>query len=98
MKASGRYQAAWKLQPSSHAALYNWGVALSDLARVVKAAQKDSAHSYLQQAGDKYQMSLKLHPHNPQACLYREIQTACPGSLPVEKNHMHELNINAYIL
>ena len=76
MKASGKYQAAWKLQPSSHAALYNWGVALSDLARVVKAAHKDSAHGYLQQAGDKYQMSLKLHPHNPQACPSCEIETA----------------------
>ena len=63
MQAASRYEAAWKLQHKSHAALYNWGVALSDLARVVKSSQRKDAHQFLEQAGEKYRLSLKLHPH-----------------------------------
>jgi hypothetical protein len=37
-QACEAYQAASSLRPSAPAALYNWGVALSDLARVLKAS------------------------------------------------------------
>jgi hypothetical protein len=54
------------LRNRSHAALYNWGVALSDTARVVKAADKEQAHQLLRQSAEKYSMSLRWNPHNPQ--------------------------------
>ncbi|GAX80584.1 hypothetical protein CEUSTIGMA_g8021.t1 [Chlamydomonas eustigma] len=37
-QACDAYQAALVAKPTSHAALYNWGVALSDLARVYKSS------------------------------------------------------------
>ena len=37
-QACGAYEAAVRARPASHASLYNWGVALSDLSRVLKAA------------------------------------------------------------
>lgn len=61
------YEAALALKPSSHAALYNWGVALSDLARSIKAADPKAATSALHLASQKYAQSLQLHPRNPQA-------------------------------
>jgi hypothetical protein len=36
VQACDRYEAAWKLQQDNAAALYNWGVALSDIALSVK--------------------------------------------------------------
>ena len=68
VQAAGRYEAAWVLRNRSHAALYNWGVALSDCARVVKPADRDEAHALLKQAAEKYAMSLRWNPHNPQVC------------------------------
>ena len=35
-QACEKYESALRLRPGSHAALYNWGVALTDLACVVK--------------------------------------------------------------
>lgn len=55
------------MKPTAHAALYNWGVALSDLARAVKAASAAEAASCLHLASQKYAASLKANPSNPQA-------------------------------
>ncbi len=37
------YSVAVAHRPSAHMALYNWGVALSDLARVLKATDVEAA-------------------------------------------------------
>jgi hypothetical protein len=66
-QACGRYEAALQLRPSSHAALYNWGVALSDLARCVKQREPAAATAALHLASQKYAAALQLHPRNPQA-------------------------------
>lgn len=66
LQAADRYEAAWKLRTNSHAALYNWGVALSDMARVIKSTDKEQAHELLRQSAEKYSMSLQWNPHNPQ--------------------------------
>ena len=55
------------MRATSHAALYNWGVALSDMARVVKSADKEGARQCLEEAAEKYAMSLAWNPNNPQA-------------------------------
>jgi hypothetical protein len=55
------------VKPTSHAALYNWGVALSDLARCIKATDPKEATAALHLASQKYAQSLQLHPRNPQA-------------------------------
>ena len=55
------------MKPSSHAALYNWGVALSDLARAIKASDHRESVAALHLASQKYAQSLQLHPRNPQA-------------------------------
>ena len=67
MQAADRYETACKLRPQSHAALYNWGVALSDMARVIKSADRDQAHQYLRLSAEKYSLSLHWNPQNPQA-------------------------------
>jgi hypothetical protein len=66
IQACERYEAAWKLRGSSHSALYNWGVALSDLSRVVKENDRAAALTYLLSAAEKYSLSLKWNPNNPQ--------------------------------
>eukprot|EP00878_Enallax_costatus_P020836 GHUV01022040.1.p1 GENE.GHUV01022040.1~~GHUV01022040.1.p1 ORF type:complete len:347 (+),score=111.87 GHUV01022040.1:674-1714(+) len=66
-QACSRYEAAVALKPNSHAALYNWGVALSDLARAVKQSDPAEAVGALHLASQKYAQSLQLHPRNPQA-------------------------------
>lgn len=55
------------MKPTSHAALYNWGVALSDLARCIKANDAREATAALHLASQKYALSLQLQPRNPQA-------------------------------
>ena len=65
-QASERYEAATRLRPASHAALYNWGVALSDMARVVRGSDRAAAAGYLMAAADKYSLSLHLNAANPQ--------------------------------
>jgi hypothetical protein len=63
VQACTRYEAAWRLRESSHAALYNWGVALSDLARVGEGPARTD---FLLAAAEKYAESLKWNPNNPQ--------------------------------
>jgi Flp pilus assembly protein TadD len=67
LQACSRYKAALQLKPNSHAALYNWGVALSDLARAVKPTSPAEAVAALHLASQKYAESLQLHPRSPQA-------------------------------
>ncbi|KAK9806699.1 hypothetical protein WJX73_010014 [Symbiochloris irregularis] len=61
------YEAAVQLRPTSHAALYNWGVALSDMARVQRSSDPAAAIDHLISAADKYSASLQWHAHHPQA-------------------------------
>ena len=65
-QACDRYEAAYALRPASHAALYNWGVALSDMARHLKAVNPGASYDFLLAATDKYGQSLKWNPNNPQ--------------------------------
>ena len=69
------------MRQTSHAALYNWGVALSDIARVVKPADKEQAHRYLQEAAEKYAMSLQWNPNNPQVPLRPRLRGPSPCAL-----------------
>jgi hypothetical protein len=50
-----------------HLAADNWAVALTDIARLVRAAQPEEAYECLQAAAHKYAQSLAVHPNNPQA-------------------------------
>ena len=54
------------MKPSSHSALYNWGVALSDMSRVLKSTDRTAANALLSEAADKYATSLQHHANNPQ--------------------------------
>ena len=54
------------MKPSSHSALYNWGVALSDMSRVLKSTDRIAANQLLSEAADKYATSLQHHANNPQ--------------------------------
>ena len=65
-QACDSYEAAHALQPASHAALYNWGVALSDMARHLRAVNPGASYDFLLAATDKYGQSLKWNPNNPQ--------------------------------
>lgn len=67
LQACAKYEAAAALNPTSHTALYNWGVALSDLARILKESSPDEAVSCLQQASQRYAEALDCQPGNPQA-------------------------------
>lgn len=67
MQACDRYSAAWKIKQSSHSALYNWGVALSDMSRVLKATDRAAANALLTDAAEKYATSLQWNANNPQA-------------------------------
>ena len=60
------YEAAGRLREWSHAALYNCGVALSDMARAAGPGDAAAAQ-YLLGAAAKYATSLKWNPNNPQA-------------------------------
>ena len=53
--------------PVPHLTADNWAVALTDIARLVRAAQPDEAYECLQAAAHKYAQSLEVHPNNPQA-------------------------------
>ena len=68
LQACERYEAACRLRGGSHAALYNWGVALSDLARHARGSgDADAAQQFLLASAQKYGQSLKWNPNNPQA-------------------------------
>ena len=60
------YEAAGRLRNWSHAAQYNCGVALSDMARAVGPGNRAAAAHYLLGAAAKYATSLKWNPNNPQ--------------------------------
>ncbi|KAL3142190.1 hypothetical protein ABBQ38_002540 [Trebouxia sp. C0009 RCD-2024] len=66
-QACDKYHEAWELQTNSHAALYNWGVALSDMAHLEKKTEDDAAYHCLLAAAEKYALSLFYSPNNPQA-------------------------------
>ena len=66
-QACDQYRASGSLRPSSHAALYNWGVALSDLARGLKEVEPARAQQCLRLASHKYAEALRWQPGNPQA-------------------------------
>lgn len=60
------YGTAAALQPDSYSALYNWGVALSDIARIVRPQQPEEAYECLTAAAEKYARALDTNPANPQ--------------------------------
>ncbi|KAI3425968.1 hypothetical protein D9Q98_007936 [Chlorella vulgaris] len=67
-QAAEVYMEASRLQGGRHAAaLYNWAVALTDIARLVRAQQPDEAYECLTAAASKYAQSLAVHSDNPQA-------------------------------
>jgi len=66
-QACDSYEAAHALRPASHAALYNWGVALSDMARLLKAVNPGASYDLLLAATEKYGRSLEHNPNHPQA-------------------------------
>ena len=82
MQACDRYSAAWKIKQSSHSALYNWGVALSDMSRVLKATDRAAANALLTDAAEKYAYSLQWNANNPQA-----MPNYLPEWLPVYEEH-----------
>ncbi|KXZ54112.1 hypothetical protein GPECTOR_5g214 [Gonium pectorale] len=61
------YGSAAAARPSSAPVLYNWGVALADMGRLLKDSQPEEAMSCLQQASQRYAASLDLQPGSPQA-------------------------------
>lgn len=65
-QACDKYRAAWNLKQSSHSALYNWGVALSDMSRVLKTTDRATANGLLTEAAEKYATSLQWNANNPQ--------------------------------
>lgn len=79
IQACERYEAACALRGGSHAALYNWGVALSDLARHVRASDADAAQQYLLASAQKYGESLEWNPNNPQASPWLQTQNKAAG-------------------
>ncbi len=66
LQACDKYHEAWQMQNSSHAALYNWGVALSDMAHLEKRTEEDAAYHCLLAAAEKYALSLFYSANNPQ--------------------------------
>ena len=68
LQACSRYEAAWRIREGSAAALYNWGVALSDMAHAVRGGGTGygDAADLLLVAAEKYGASLKWNPNNPQ--------------------------------
>lgn len=84
-QACERYEAACSLREGSHAAQYNWGVALSDLARHHRArGDLAEAEAHLIQSAQMYAASLKWNPNNPQVAHFlQEDRTAKHFSAPL---------------
>lgn len=62
------YKRASDLQPGRTAVvLFNWAVALSDIARLARAHSADDAAQYLGTAAVKYAAAVAIDPENPQA-------------------------------
>jgi len=67
LEACECYGAALTICRSAHAVLYNWGVALTDLAKLAKMNGSGEMRQYLYTAGEKYAAALRWNPRNPQA-------------------------------
>jgi hypothetical protein len=68
-QAAEVYLEASRLAGDRHAAvLYNWAVALTDIARLVQAQEPEEAYECLTAAANKYAQSLAVQSDNPQAC------------------------------
>lgn len=68
-QACQKYDAACSLQSGSHACAYNWGVALSDLAKHHRASEELlEAEAKLIESAQMYAASLKWNPNHPQVC------------------------------
>jgi hypothetical protein len=88
MQACDRYQAALAVKPSAHTVLYNWGVALSDLARALKSSKCVAAGFSWQLPRQPHPMRL-LHPpppphthtHRAASVLLPQLPTAPPPPL-----------------
>lgn len=61
-QACAAYEAAAAVRPNASAALYNWGVALSDLARVLKAAASTAAQHQHQLQQQQQQQAPSVTP------------------------------------
>jgi Tfp pilus assembly protein PilF len=59
-QAEMKYQAALQIEPDSHDALNNWGVALSERAR--RARDAAAAEDLLKEAEGKYEAALRIKP------------------------------------
>ena len=59
-----KYEAALKIKPDKHEALYNWGSALCDLA---KTKEGDDAEKLFSLAFEKYEAALKIKPDKHEA-------------------------------
>jgi hypothetical protein len=69
MQACQNYEIAWSLRNNSHACAYNWGVALSDLAKHHRLlGNLQEAETEMLDAAHQYAVSLKWNPNNPQVC------------------------------
>lgn len=67
-EACQNYEIAWSLRNNSHACAYNWGVALSDLAKHHRLlGNLQEAETEMLDAAHQYAVSLKWNPNNPQA-------------------------------
>ena len=64
-KACEQYDEALELRPKFHAALYNWGVALSELSSLWKSEDSQRALYFLHLASQKYAESIKECSNNP---------------------------------
>jgi Tfp pilus assembly protein PilF len=66
-QACQQYDSALSLRPASFTALYNQGVALSDLARAARHTNPSAAYTALSAASHKYARALSASPGNIQA-------------------------------
>ena len=67
MSAQGLALCAATCPAGSDSGRRSWGVALSDMARVLRSVDKAGAAAYLMAAAEKYAASLRWQPSNPQA-------------------------------
>ncbi|EFJ43333.1 hypothetical protein VOLCADRAFT_121444 [Volvox carteri f. nagariensis] len=80
------YASAAAARPSSHNVLYNWGVALSDLARLLRDTQPAESLSFLQQA------SPPVHPSSAAVAGLRQASHKYAGSLDLQPGNPQALN------
>lgn len=66
-QACERYDEAVQVHPGAASALYNWGVALSDLAHAAHTSNPQAAKACLEAAAARYAAALAAQPGNTQA-------------------------------